>query len=611
MPPSGTAASAKIWHLLPHDPAAIQRLSRATGFSPIVAQLLLNRGVTRPDEARRFLEAPLTSLHEPELLPGMPEAVDRLVSAIRHGRRICIYGDYDVDGVTGTAILFTCLTHLGAQVEYHVPHRLEEGYGLNSKTLGELAARGVQVVVTVDCGIASVAEAEEARRLGLELIITDHHEPKNALPQAAALIHPRLGRGGTLPAAPGGGANGTHAEDLEAASYPFPGLCGSGVAFKLAWALCKKHCGGTKVTPQLRDFLLDAVVLAALGTVADVVPLFDENRVFVRHGLARLRSHPTRGLNALLRAAKLEGKSRLFAGDIGFSLAPRINAAGRLGTAKLAVELFTTPCEQRAHVLAEYLEVQNQNRQAIERGVLQEARALAQEFAEQPAFVLASSEWHPGILGIVASRMVDEFARPVIMIALRGDQPHAQGSGRSVPGFKLHEALQECTAHLLSHGGHATAAGLRILPDRITPFRESFVGVVERKLGATPRPHQLILDAEVPLSSLTYSVVESIQKLEPYGAGNPPPLFLASGLQVVGQPRRLGGGERHLSFRVKHGGTTMRAIAFNLGDRLEELMSAEGRCSIAFTPRIGEWQDCRMVEIEVRDFQAGPDARLG
>lgn len=582
----------KVWQLLPHDPAAIDTLSRSLQVAPIVAQLLLNRKLGDPVEAKRFLNAPLTSLHEPELLPGMPQAVERLLAAIRDQRKICVYGDYDVDGVTGTAILLTCLKILEAQVEFHTPDRLEEGYGLSCETLRRLAQSGVGTVVTVDCGIASVAEAEEARRLGLELIVTDHHEFKATLPQAAVLVHPRLPVGG----------NG--------AAYPFGGLSGSGVAFKLAWALCKQSSGSAKVAPHLREFLLDAVALAALGTVADVVPLFDENRVFVRHGLVRLKKQPTLGMQALLRCAKLDGKSCFDAGDVGFVLAPRINAAGRLGTARLAVELLTTANRQRADVLADFLERQNHERQVIERRILQEARSQAEQEGRPTALVLASAAWHPGLLGIVASRLVDQYACPVLLIALRDGQPHGQGSGRSVAGFKLHEALEECTADLVSHGGHASAAGFRIVPDQIPAFRGRFQAVARRLLGAEPRPARLIIDAEIPLAALTSQVMLGLEQLEPYGAGNPSPLLLADRVQVVGEPRRVGNGERHLSFRVRQEGRTIKAIAFGMGERIEELMSEGGQVSLVFTPRFNEWQGVRTIEIEVKDFQGGPNAQL-
>ncbi len=353
----------KIWHLLPHDAAAIDRLARALATSPIVGQLLLNRHQTDPDSAAQFLGAPLSGLHEPERLPGMPAAVERLYTAIQQKKRICVYGDYDVDGVSGTAILLTTLRLLGAEVEFYVPHRIEEGYGLNSEALAGIAESGTNVVVTVDCGIASIAEADEARRLNLELIVTDHHEPKDRLPDAAVLVHPRL---------PG--------------DYPCGDLCGAGVAFKLAWALAKKASGSDKVGPRLRECLLDGLALAALGTVADVVPLRGENRILVRHGLIRLKQSPPTGLKALLAAAKLQDKPALTSTDIAFSLAPRLNAAGRLGSARLAVELLTTTSAQRAANLASWLEEQNQKRQYVERTIFSEARELA---GQQPVFVRA------------------------------------------------------------------------------------------------------------------------------------------------------------------------------------------------------------------------------
>ena len=588
----GPQTARMVWQLIPHDAAAIDRLRAALDVAPLIAQLLLNRKIADSQQAQRFLQAPLASLHEPELLPGMAQAVQRLAAAVQEQRKICIYGDYDVDGVTGTAILVTCLRILGAQVDFHVPDRLEEGYGLNSGTLRRLAESGVKTVVTVDCGIASIAEAVEARRLGLELIVTDHHECKTTLPAADVLVHPRL------PVE----ANGV--------AYPFGGLSGSGIAFKLAWALAKQASGGAKVTPRLREFLLDAVALTALGTVADVVPLFDENRVFVRHGLARMRAQPTIGLQALLRCAKLEGKSSFDAADIGYVLAPRINAAGRLGTARLAVELLTTANSQRAGVLADYLERQNRERQLLERRMLQEARALAGQFAGRSALVLASAEWHPGLLGIVANRLVDQLGRPVLLIALRDGQPHGQGSGRSVPGFPLHEALEECTADLVSHGGHATAAGFRIAPDRIPAFRARFTAAAARCFGTEPPPQRLMIDAEAPLAVLTSQVLLALEQLEPYGAGNPSPLLLADRLQIVGEPKRVGAGERHLSFRVRQEGRTLKAIAFGMADRAAEMMSQGGQVSLVFTPRWNEWQGFRSIEIEVKDFQAGPNAAL-
>jgi single-stranded-DNA-specific exonuclease len=585
---------AKSWHLLPHDRGGIERLGRALRLPPIVAQLLLNRGLSDPEAARRFLEAPLNGLHPPDRLPGVAEAADRLLKAAHDGRRICVYGDYDVDGTTGTAILWQALHLVGATVDFYVPHRLEEGYGLNVEALRQIVATGASVVVTVDCGIGALAEAEEAGRLGLELIVTDHHEPKESLPAAAALVHPRL---------PG-------------TSYPFGGLSGAGVAFKLAWALCQRFCGGERVTPRFREFLLDGVALTALGLIADVVPLHDENRIFVRHGLVRIRQAPTPGMKALLDTAGLGDKPTLSAADVSFKLAPRLNAVGRLGSARLVIELLTTTSPQRAASLARYLEGQNVQRQVFERRILAKARELAGscDLEHMPALVLAEPDWHPGIVGIVASRLVDLYARPVVLIAVRQERgegrPIGHGSGRSVPGFPLHEALQACSDHLISHGGHAAAAGFKIQPESIDAFRQRFCNYAAEYFRAGRPAPRLLIDAEVPLSTLTTNLVQDLDHLEPYGTDNRPPLFLSAGLQVVGEPSRVGGGERHLSFRVNQRGTRMRAIAFGMADRADELMSAGGSCCLVFTPRLNEWQGFHRVDLEVADFQARAEAHL-
>jgi single-stranded-DNA-specific exonuclease len=579
----------KTWQLLPHDEVAIAALARALGVAPLVAQLLLNRKLGAPDAAGAFLQAALTGLREPDLLPGVPEAAERILGAIKKQQRICVYGDYDVDGVSGTAILLSVLRLMNATYEFHVPHRLEDGYGLNIEALRRLKAAGTDVVVTVDCGIASVAEAEEAKKLGLELIVTDHHEPKAELP-AALLVHPRLATG----------------------NYPFGGLCGAGVALKLAWSLCKRHCGGDKVSAPFREVLLDAVALASLGTVADVVPLHDENRILVRHGLARLRNSPNVGIKALLESAKLNEKPALASYDIGYTLAPRLNAAGRLGSARLAVELLTTQSPQRAAELARFLEQQNYERQLAEKKIYTEAKAMAEEQsnAGAPAFVLASASWHAGLIGIVAGRLMEAYARPVLMIATSKDGTLAAGSGRSIPGFRLHEALAACGEDLLSHGGHATAAGFKLQPGRLPAFQERFLALAGSHFAAAPPVPKLVIDAEVPLAALTLGVAESLNHLEPYGAGNPQPLLLAAELQVVGEPRRVGNGERHLSFRVRQKQREMKAIAFGMGEDVDELMSAGGQCCLVFTPKINEWQGRRSVELEVKDFQAGPRAQL-
>jgi single-stranded-DNA-specific exonuclease len=581
---------AKTWRLAPHDPVAVERLAAALRTGPITAQLLLNRGVATLEDARRFLDSPLSGLHAPELLPGVAAAAERIHEVVRAGRRICVYGDYDVDGVSGAAILIQCLRLLGAQPDLYVPHRLEEGYGLNAEALRQIAGTGASLVVTVDCGIASVAEAEEAKRLGLELIVTDHHEMKATLPDAAVLVHPRLAGG----------------------AYPFSGLSGSAVAFKLAWALAMRESGGAKVTPRFREFLLDAVALASLGVVADVVPLLDENRIIVRHGLNRLRQAPPIGVQALCEAAGLAEGAELRASDVAFKIGPRLNAAGRLGCARLVVDLLTTTKREQAVDLARFLEDQNGKRQTLERRILAEARQMVEDHGRQddPALVLAGADWHGGVVGIVAGRLADAFGRPALVISLPTDDGLAAGSARSVPGFALHEALAACGDLLVSHGGHKAAAGFRLATGAIDAFRERFCAVTAERRPSGPQPPVVELDAETPLSALTMGLLRDLDRLEPYGAENRRPVFLAGGLQVVGEPRKVGGGERHLMFRVRQGGVTLRAIAFSMADRVEELMSAGGACCLAATPKLNEWRDMRSVDLEVVDLQAGATARL-
>lgn len=579
----------KIWRIRPHDPATCEKIARENQISDLLAQLLINRGVVEPHHVRRFLDGPFTGLHDPKLMPGAEAAADRIVAAIRGKKRVCIFGDYDVDGTTGTAILLQTLIALGGAAEFYVPHRLEEGYGLNSEALQKLHASNCELVVSVDCGISALNECDEAKRLGLDLIVTDHHEINDRLPDATVLVHPRL---------PGGG-------------YPFGDISGAGVALKLAWLVAQKAEGEAKVSTRLREILLDAVALAALGLVADVVPLHDENRILVKHGLNRLHAKPSPGLKALIASAGLGEAASVRAEDVAFKLAPRLNAAGRLGCARLVVDLLTTPSEQRARDLAQFLEGQNQERQRTERKIQAEAKEMAAALgADQwPAIVLASESWHPGVIGIVAGRLAEHFGRPTLLIAVGADV--ATGSGRSIPGFALHEALAACHGDLLSHGGHAAAAGFRLKPENIEAFREKFLTTVGDRMPDGPPPPRLDIDLEAPLSSLTPKIVRELDRLEPYGAGNPRPRFLASGLEIVGEPKLMGQGERHMSFRVRQGRTNLRAVAWGMAERREELVSANNRCSVVFSPKINEWNGYSNVELEVADFQAGERAKLG
>jgi len=577
---------AKRWRIHSHDPDRIAALQRAAGIPAVVAQLLTCRGVTSPDVAKVFLDPKLSALRDPDLLPGCTQAAERIYRAVMAGKRIVIYGDYDVDGMTGTATLWLCLKLLGANVGYYIPHRVDEGYGLNCEAIALLASQKAEMIVTVDCGIASTQEAVAAKELNLELVITDHHEPGPELPQAAAIVHPRL---------PG-------------SSYPFGGLSGSGVALKLAWALCQKYSGSRKVGPQMKDFLLQAVGLAALGTVADVVPLVDENRVLVRHGLVSLAARPTLGLARLMQITELDSKAELSSEDIGFTLAPRLNAAGRLGQPRLGVELLVTDRPERAEELARYIDQLNADRQHLERSLLLAANKQAKEQLEAsaPALVLAKHDWHPGVIGIVAGRLAEKHDRPVVLIAWDklGIGPGI-GSGRSVPGFDLHTALRCCEEFLVSYGGHSAAAGLRIEEARLEGFRAALCEVAAAEIGPDGRQGELPIDAEAPLSAFTLRVVHQIERLAPFGHGNARPLLCTTGVKLCEPPRTIGSGGHHLVLRLSQHGVTFRAVAFGAGEDAERLAAVDGPLDIAFRPVINTFRGRHNVELHLVDWRAG------
>jgi single-stranded-DNA-specific exonuclease len=577
---------AKRWRIRPLDTGRVHDLARRADVPFVVAQLLVGRGVTDPAEVRQFLEAKLTSLYDPDDLPGVPEAAERLLAAIRDKRKIAVYGDYDVDGITGTALLSAALRLLGADCIYHVPNRLEDGYGLNAEALTRLHERGVHTIVTVDCGVTAVEEADLARRLGLELIITDHHTPGLQLPAADCLVHPGL------PGRP----------------YGFPQLCGAGVALKLAWSLCRLASGSAKVTDRMRDFLLQAVGMAALGTVADVVPLVSENRVLVRHGLTSLVAHPSVGIAALLDAAGLGDKKRLSGEDLAFTLAPRLNAAGRFGEARLAVELLETTNRERAADLARHLNDVNQARQTLEARLVKEARAQAEEQYDpvaDPALVLADRGWHKGVIGIVAGRLAEIFHRPTIVVALdKLGQSPGTGSARSVPGLDLFAVLDGCRHHLVKCGGHAAAAGLMIAEESLPAFRAEFCERVAECWSETDRTAEIFIDGEAPLSAFSLKVLEQIEQMAPFGAGNPRPLWCCSGVKLASPPKTMGSSGRHCDFRFDHCGTVLRAVAFGRPEWIEEMNAVgTGTVDIAFRPEINEFRGRRNVELKLVDWR--------
>jgi single-stranded-DNA-specific exonuclease len=580
---------AKRWRIHPHDPARVMALERAAGIPAVVAQLLICRGMTDARAARQFLQPKLSGLHDPELLPGCAQAAELLNQAIARGQRIVVYGDYDVDGVTGTALLYSCLRLLGANVGYYIPHRIDEGYGLHEDAVRTLAAEKAELIVTVDCGITSFHQVELARQLAAEVIVTDHHQPAERLPLAAAVIHPRL---------PGGG-------------YPFGQLSGAGVALKLAWALCRRASGAARVAEPMKDFLLQAVGMAALGTVADVVPLLDENRVLVHHGLSAIAERPTLGLSALLQITGLADKKRLDAEDLGFTLAPRLNAAGRLCQAQLAVELLTTDRAQRALELAQYLDQLNATRQTLERSVYLSAHKQLKEQCDpqqEPAIVLADRDWHPGVIGIVAGRLAEKYHRPVILIAWDplGVRPGI-GSGRSVPGFDLQAALQSCSELLISHGGHPAAAGLKIAEDKFAAFRAAFCEAAERQLGAERLAAELEIDAEAPLCAFTLEAVRQIERLGPFGHGNRRPVLCSTGVTLAEPPKLMGTNGYHLSVRLAQHGVKLRAIAFGAAEWAEQL-ACQQRIDVAFQPMINTFAGRQSVELRLIDWKPASPA---
>jgi single-stranded-DNA-specific exonuclease len=573
------------WRYSAHDAGYVRRLCTELNVSPLTAQVLLARGFLPDNGAASFLNARLTDLHDPDLLPGVAEATERIVSAVKAGRRVTIYGDYDVDGVTSTSMLWHCLQLLNAKVDYYIPCRMEEGYGLNCEAIRQLHAEDPQrLVVSVDCGICSTAEAALARELGLELIITDHHMMDAELPEAAVLVHPRL---------PG-------------TSYPFGDLCGAGVALKVAWSICRKLGDGKHASPRMREFLLTAVGLAAIGTVADVVPLLGENRVIVRYGLSGLKERSSLGLKALLKVAGFEEKPSIESEDVAFGIAPRLNAAGRLGQARLAVELLTTEASERAGALADYVDQLNKQRRTVEQRIFKEAKELVaehEEWLDQPALVLAHHDWHPGVIGIVASRVVEHFQKPAILIALNTQTGIGAGSGRSFGGHDMHAALTDSRAHLKSCGGHKAAIGLKVEAARIDAFREDFVKALAERHTVTDKDRELVVDAEVRLADVTRKAVLELDKLGPFGQSNPKPVFVAARIELAEPPRKMGEGERHLSLRVKQTGAVMRAVAFGRGEWADEIAAVNGPISISFAPGINRYRGNETVELQLIDWR--------
>jgi single-stranded-DNA-specific exonuclease len=569
------------WKLREAEPYQVERLRRALRIPAFLARLLAARGWTDVEEARRILWPSLRDLTEPEEFPGAEEAANRIAEAVQKGQKVVVYGDYDADGICATSILVGCLKLAGGQVEYYIPHRIEEGYGLNRQALSYLKVeRGASVVVTVDCGIRSVEEAEYARQLGLELIITDHHHLGATLPRAHTIVHPQLG-------GPSRCLN----------------LCGAAVALKVAWAVARQLSGQQRLPARYRDFLLNCLSWVAIATIADVVPLTGENRILTRYGLKALQEKPPVGLAALMKVAGVDPSQGLDSETVSFQLAPRLNAAGRLGDTRDAVELLLAVDEARAAELAQQLDQLNQQRRARERQTYREALEVAEQVHDlerDPAIVLAKEGWHAGVLGIVAGQLARRFWRPAVLIAVQEDS--AQGSGRSIPGYDLCRALEDCREDLQSFGGHSGAVGLRLAPAAVDRFRRALCTHARAQLGAALSREVLVADSEVTLGELTPPTVRWIEALGPFGPGHERPLLLGAGLELVELPRPVGAHQQHVVFRVRQNGLTYRAVAFGMAERAGELQLGS-RYDLLFYPQLENYQGFLSVELHVKDFR--------
>lgn len=575
----------------------------SAGGGTLVDRVLAARGVA---DSRAFLDPSLMDLHDPGLLPGIERAAERLLGAARSGEPIVVYGDYDVDGITASAIVLRMLRALepGVRATAYVPHRVDEGYGLNEAALRGLAADGARVVVSVDCGITAAGPARAARDAGLDLIITDHHNlpaeeageedggAGDGLPEAYALVHPRL---------PGGDG------------YPFGELCGAGVAYKLAWRMATMHAGGEKVADRVRPVLLDLLALAALGTVADVVPLVDENRVITRFGLRRCRTTGVVGLTALIEAAGLTGED-VDAEGVGFRLGPMLNASGRLGHASVAVELLTTDDRRRADGIARDLVALNEERKQTQQKIFEQAEAMAEAAGmtgdDRRAIVLASEDWHPGVVGIVCSRLVERYARPVILMQRRVEADGAvvcAGSGRSIDGFNLHGAVGACGDLLDGFGGHDMAIGLRVAGERFDEFAGRFVDGVNGALGVEDLVRRARYDCEATLEEMSPAGVKMLSMLSPFGRANPAVRLCLRGLRVDGRAEAFGKRGDHLGVRLRcpRSGRGVRTVGWRWGEMAERFRPG-AVVDVLVEPKVSGWSgQVEPVLVDVRGADSG------
>ncbi len=568
------------WTQAPAQPLLAGQLATQLKISPLLAQCLLNRGFSEPSAIENFLTPRLKNLADPFLLPNMAAAVDRLLLALERAESLVIFGDYDVDGVTSTTLLLEVLRQLGWSADAYLPNRMDEGYGLSRDGVENCLKKfPVKLLLAVDCGSTAVETIAWLRERGVEVIVLDHHQVSNPPPAAVALVNPQLPTPNSqLPS-------------------PFTELCSAGLAFKLAHALVKR--GRETGLPGAAEFDLKPLLdLVALGTIADLVPLVGENRILATAGLERLNTTQRPGILALKEVA--QSPEKLGTHDVGYQLAPRLNASGRLETAEASLHLLLAETVEDALPLAQNLDARNRERQTIERSITDAvAGVVRSKFDAQKDFVIVEGEllWHIGVVGIVASRVLQEFYRPTIILG--GDAGNWRGSGRSIAGFDLAAALRECDDLLIKHGGHAMAAGLSIAPDQVDALRQRLNEIARRRLRPEDLHPPLRLDAEVGLAELTLDSLAELEKMKPLGQGNPPLQFCARNLAHKKPFQRMGAKKQHLKLWVTDGTTTHEAVWWNVG---EGLLPA-GRFDLAFAPDLNEFNGRTAVQLKVLDWR--------
>ncbi|MBE7022670.1 MAG: single-stranded-DNA-specific exonuclease RecJ [Ruminococcaceae bacterium] len=566
----------KRWKLLSmhSDSERILELSRRYGLPPVVTTILLKRGLASFED---YVFPAIEKLHDPYAMRGMKQAVDRIITALSSGEKITVYGDYDVDGITSTASLVRFLRAHGGDADYYIPDRMEEGYGVNANAIHRIAEAGTSLIITVDCGITAVEETAYAKTLGVDMIITDHHECRDEIPAAVAVLNPKQ----------------THC------AYPFKRLAGVGVVFKLLQALT------TEMKFHQKELLDSCIDIIALGTVADVMPLMGENRIIVRHGLEQMRYTANRGLRALIKQVGID-PTHITTGTVGFTLAPRINAVGRVGDPRCAVELLLAEDEQTALQYAQLLDDVNRERQTTEQKIYEEALSILAEndsYSQDAVIVLAHPEWHHGIIGIVASRLTEKLNKPTILISL--SQGEGKGSGRSIKGFNLFAALAACEEDLTRFGGHELAAGLTVPAQKLENFRRHINEYAAERLSADDFIPELTIDAELPIAYMNLHTVDKLSVMAPYGMGNPAPVFLCRNLKIVAlRPMSEG---KHLRLALTDGTYQMDAVGFSMGELLHTL-SIGDNVDIVFHLDGNVYRGERRAQVLLKDLRLSSQA---